>query len=96
MVDAGCFDFQNTKEYTSPFQSCLRISNLKIRNLHVNILLGNLNLLSKPSMLYIINNEAATEAITITLHANAYARLSTDPDIVAALENHPLVSLASV
>jgi hypothetical protein len=42
-----------------------------------------------------IENEAATSAITITLHANAYARLSTDLDIVAALENHPLVSLAS-
>jgi hypothetical protein len=42
-----------------------------------------------------INNAAATEAITITLNAYAYARLATDPDIVAALNNRPLVSLAS-
>jgi type IV secretory pathway VirB3-like protein len=52
-------------------------------------------MLSKESLLYIIENEAVTEVITITLHASAYARLAQDADIVAALNNHPLVSLAS-
>jgi hypothetical protein len=51
--------------------------------------------LSNASILYMINNEAATSAITITLHATAYARAMADADITAALTNHPNVSLAS-
>lgn len=46
-------------------------------------------------ILYMIQNEAATSAITITLHADAYARAMANADIVAALEAHPNVSLAS-
>ena len=46
-------------------------------------------------ILYMIENEAATSAITITLHPDAYARAMANADIVAALEAHPNVSLAS-
>ena len=46
-------------------------------------------------ILYMIKNEAATSAITITLHADAYARAMANADIVAALAAHPNVSLAS-
>lgn len=42
--------------------------------------------LSKNSILYVINNSAPTTPITITLHADRYAQLSEDTDIVAALE----------
>ena len=52
-------------------------------------------MLSSKSILYMINNEAATSAITITLHADAYARAMANADIVTALEAHPNVSLAS-
>ena len=41
-----------------------------------------------------INNEAATSAITITLHASAYARAMADESILAALEAHTNISLA--
>lgn len=77
------------------FNGCIHLNNVEINNLHLNISFSNSIMLHKTSLLHMINNEAATEVITITLHAEAYARLSTDPDIVAALENHPLVSLAS-
>lgn len=43
-------------------------------------------IISKPSILYSINNATATTPITITLHADRYAQLSEDTDIVAALE----------
>lgn len=43
-------------------------------------------IISKPSILYAINNATPTTAITITLHADRYAQLSEDADIVAALE----------
>ena len=51
--------------------------------------------ISKKSIIYAINNSTATAAVTITLHANAYARLANDADIVAALSNKPLVTLVS-
>ena len=51
--------------------------------------------LSKESVLYIIQNASPTSAITITLHADAYARLAEDADIVAALAAQPLVTLVS-
>jgi surface protein len=51
-------------------------------------------LLSKESLLYLINNEAATSAITIKLASYAYDRWATDTDIVAALANHPNISIS--
>ena len=81
---------------TNPIGSahyCLKTA--KLAKLAASISLYNAMAISKESILYMIEHEAATEAITITLHAAAYARLSTDPDIVEALSNHPLVTLAS-
>ena len=52
------------------------------------------NLTSK-SILYMINRAVATSPITITLHADAYARAMANADILASLEAHPNVSLAS-
>lgn len=51
--------------------------------------------LSVKSVLYAINNEKATSPITITLHPDAYARAMADADILAALEQHTNISLAS-
>lgn len=42
--------------------------------------------LSKNSVRYMINMSDATTAITIKLHADAYAKLATDADVVADLE----------
>ena len=52
-------------------------------------------LLSNESILFLINHEASTSAITITLHPDAYARAMADEGILAALETHTNVSLAS-
>lgn len=51
--------------------------------------------LSIESVLYMINNEAATSPITITLHADVYNRCMANADILAALEQHTNISLAS-
>lgn len=51
--------------------------------------------LSVKSVLYMINNEAATSPITITLHADVYNRCMANADILAALEQHTNISLAS-
>lgn len=51
--------------------------------------------LGKESILYMIQNSAATSAITITLHPDAYAMAMADTDIQAALAEKTFVSLAS-
>jgi hypothetical protein len=74
---------------------CYGISDIKIKNLNQSLDMSACGQLNKESLLYITNNESATSAITITLHSYAYSRLAEDADIVAALAEHPLVSLAS-
>ena len=74
---------------------CKSLAHIQIHNLSIALTLDNVNLLSKESLLYIIENEAATTAITIQLAAYAYTRLADDPDIVAALKQHPNISLTS-
>lgn len=77
------------------FYNCFSLTHANIKNVNLSCLLDKSALLSKESLLYLINNEAATRAITITLHSYAYERLATDADVVAALTNHPNISLAS-
>ena len=67
----------------------------QIAKINANIELPSSKLLSNESILYMIQNEAATSAIAITLHADAYARAMADTEIQSALEAHPNVSLAS-
>ena len=74
------------------YSYCLTHVNLKNIKLAYN--LSSVTLLTKSSLLYIINNEAAESAIIIKLASYAYDKWATDPDIVAALANHPNISLA--
>jgi surface protein len=64
------------------------------KNIAASLSLIKSSLLSKESLLYLINNEAATSAITIQLASYAYTRLANDADIVAALANHPNISIS--
>ena len=94
----GIFDLQmissgNNVQYA--FDDCTLLKTINIKNLKVSLGFPNTSMLTTKSILYMINNEKATSAITITLHADAYARAMANADIVAALEAHPNVSLAS-
>lgn len=71
---------QTTLNY-SPSLKTLLLSNLKSTFSVVTS-----KYISKISILYIINNSNPTTPITITLHADRYAQLSEDADIVAALQ----------
>ena len=86
----GC---QTLKKET--FERCVALEELRLLKLPLSLNLAESPLISKESILYIITNAAPTTAITITLHADAYARLANDADIVAALEAQPLVTLVS-
>ena len=78
----------------SMFSNCYSLTHVNLKNAKLAYQLNKSALLSKESLLYIINNEAATSAITIKLASYAYTRLANDPDIVAALANHPNISIA--
>lgn len=74
--------------------NCYALQHLYLKNLKVSLGLSFSNSLSKDSLLYIINNEASTSAITIQLSISAYNRLASDTDIVASLAAHPNISLS--
>ena len=64
-------------------------------SLMYNLNIGGSPVLSVKSVLHMINKEKATSPITITLHANVYNRCMTNADILAALQAHTNISLAS-
>jgi hypothetical protein len=66
-----------------------------IKNLRNTIDLKNLNLLNKESLLYIINNEISAGSIEIKLASSVYNRLSTDAEIISAIEAHSNISLVA-
>ncbi len=78
----------------SMFQNCTSLRECKLLGLKVGLTISVSSELENDSILYIIENSAATKNITITLHAEAYNRAVADASIQAALEAHPLVSLA--
>lgn len=77
------------------FRDDVALKSVRIFNLKVSINFQHCKLLTTKSILHMIQNEAATSAITITLHADVYNRCMANTDIVAALQAHPNVSLAS-
>lgn len=85
----------NTNELKDTFTQCNSLITLKFYGLKHNVSFSDSPNLSIKSVLYMINGEAATSPITITLHADAYNRCMANADILAALEAHPNVSLAS-
>ena len=87
-------DTSNVTSMNSMFRNCYSIAHANIKNVKLAYDLSSVQLLTKNSFLYIINNEAATSAITIKLSSYAYDKWATDPDIVEALANHPNISLA--
>lgn len=91
--DVNCSNKDLRIDINSFFGS--NIMTIKIKYLHQNIWIQRTKILTCKSILYMINNEAATTNITITLHPDTYSRAMANADIVAALEAHPLVSLAS-
>lgn len=92
----GIINLYDCTEQTNVFYQSPNIRICQLNKLRLNLNIDNLDSVSSKSILYMIQNEAATSPITITLHADAYARAMANADIVAALQAHPNVSLASV
>lgn len=69
------------------------IETINIKNLNTNIRFYNSQRLSKESVLYMINNSAATSAITIGLNKAVYDVMKDDADIIAALAEKTNITL---
>ena len=80
---------------TIELKNCRALVGFNFYNLKSNIKMSQSAIVSKESIVCLIENASPISAVTITLHPDAYARLADDADIVAALEAQPLVSLVS-
>lgn len=87
-------DASSATTLSNTFNNCFNLVNVYIRGLKASCNCNNAYKWSKESLLYAINNEAATSPITITLAANVYTKYASDPDVVEALTNHPNIALA--
>lgn len=94
LVSIPQLDTSKVTNMSNMFSSCSSLTHINLKSAALAYQLNNSALLSKESLLYLINNEAATSAITIKLAAYAYERLANDADIVAALANHPNISIS--
>jgi surface protein len=94
LVSIPLLDTSKVTSMSSMFNNCRSLVAANIKNAKLAYQLNHSALLSKESLLYLINNEAATSAITIKLASYAYTRLANDADIVAALAAHPNISIS--
>lgn len=80
---------------SNSFDHCYNLKFIRINGVSTKLSFSHSSGLSIKSVLYMINNEAATSPITITLHADVYNKCMANADILAALETHTNISLAS-
>lgn len=83
-ISSKCIYVQNAN-LTNAFKGCTSLETVYLRRISTSVSFADSPNLSKNSLLFMIGETRATSAITITLHANAYARLENDTEIVAAL-----------
>lgn len=88
----GTFDVGNVPDNNS-LNIGGNIKTITIKNLSKNIRFYNSNVLSKESVLYMINNSEATSAITIGLNKAVYDVMKDDTDIIAALAEKTNITL---
>lgn len=88
----GAFDVGNVPDNNS-LNIGGNIKTINIKNLSKNIRFYNSKVLSKESVLYMINNSAATSAITIGLQQAVYDVMKDDADIIAALTEKTNITL---
>ena len=76
----------------SAFSACLTLQEVRLRSLKKNINLDALAGLSLDSISFMVTNAANTSPITITLHPDAYARVTEEIFALAAGKNITIAS----
>lgn len=80
---------------TDMFKGCSALERVRLYELNRSISLEDCPSINVDSIVFAITKAAPTSAIVITLHPTAYAAMSVDLDVKAALAAQPLVTLAS-
>jgi hypothetical protein len=80
---------------TEMFKGCSALERVRLYKLNRSISLEDCPSINVDSIVAAITNAAPTSAIVITLHPTAYAAMSVDLDVKAALAAQPLITLAS-
>lgn len=88
----GNFDVRNVPDNNS-LNIGGNVKTINIKNLSKNIRFYGSKVLSKESVLYMINNSAAISAITIGLQQAVYDVMKDDADIIAALTEKTNITL---
>ena len=91
--NVAMLDVSGVTEVNSIFAFCYSLTNVFIKNCKRLFPLDSSPLLSKESLLYLIENEVSEEPFEITLKAYTYDKWSVDADVEAALAAHPNISL---
>lgn len=63
---------------TNVFKNCYSLEELELQHIAKDVSIASASLLTLASVVYMVDNAANTSAITITLHATAYARCQAD------------------
>lgn len=74
----GVMDVSSCSSVTNAFQACILLQRVNISGLSVNLSLSSTSQLSLDSLQYLVDNAKNTSAITVTVHADIYTKL-TDP-----------------
>ncbi|MEG0630164.1 MAG: hypothetical protein RR459_04500, partial [Christensenellaceae bacterium] len=83
IVDIRVEYLTDLKRCVDVFTNCSALTDLKLLNLLISISIADSPLLTRDSILYLINNAENTAPITVALHATALSRL-TQADIALA------------
>lgn len=85
----------NGLDVTTAFNKCYALEDVKLSMANKSFSLQDCSVLSTDSVRTIIEKESVPkEGITVTLHPDVYDRAVADESVQAALQAHPLVSLA--
>ena len=74
----GVIDIFNSKNYTNIFFNCIKLESVNIERINASISLSDSPLISLESLQYLITNAANTSAITVTVHADVYAKIQDE------------------
>lgn len=82
--------YSRGKPITTMFQGCILLEYVRIQKIGQSILFSNSPLLSLESLQYLITNADNTSAITVTVHADVYAKIQDETQT----EWHALIASA--
>ena len=79
----GTIDIRDATGLTTAFSGCLALESVQLKNLTSSISFASCRDLSFYSLEYLLQNAINVSPITVTLHANTYAKLTEDLIILA-------------